>query len=133
MCKTIKKPIKVLTVNLHPIVAQGIRSVLTSDQRYIVDTVFNSDDCMKRVKESKSDIVLIDLDLSDISTIDLIGYLKKEAIKVVVMAELDPEDYVPAFSQGVSGFLPKNCSPQELLEAMHSVYYNHIYWSPGLN
>jgi len=133
MCKTSKKPIRVLTVNSHPIVAHGIRSVLASEQRYIVDSVFNGDDCLNKLKECKSDIVLIDLDLSDVSTIELIGYLKEEAIKVVVMAELGPKDYVPAFSRGVSGFLPKNCSPQELLEAMYNVYYNHIYLSPSLS
>ncbi|MEQ8175472.1 MAG: response regulator [Syntrophomonadaceae bacterium] len=94
---------------------------------------YNVNDCMKKISESKSDIVLIDLDLSDISTINLIGFLTEENIKVVIMAELDPKDYVPVFSQGVSGFLPKNCSPHELLEAMHDVYYNHIYLSPGLN
>lgn len=129
-----KRPIKVLTLNTHPITAQGIRSVLIADQQYDVEAVYNRNDCIKRIRESKSDIVLIDLDITNISAIsDLIEFLKKENIKVVVMAEFNPEDYVPVFSQGVSGFLPKNCSPHELLEAMHNVYYNQIYLSPGLN
>ncbi|MEN6391137.1 MAG: response regulator [Syntrophomonas sp.] len=133
MRETTKNPIKVLTVNTHPVTAQGIKSVLVTDQRYVVEAVYNVNDCMKKITEYQSDIVLIDLDLSDISTIDLIRFLTVKNIKVVIMAELDPKDYVPVFSQGVSGFLPKNCSPHELLEAMHNVYYNHIYLSPGLN
>lgn len=133
MRKTTQKPIKVLTVNMHPITAQGIRSVLATEQRYAVEAVYNGKECMNRIKEAKSDIVLLDLDLSEVSTIDLIGFLKKENIKVVILAELDLKDYVSAFSRGVSGFLPKNCSPQELLEAMHNVYYNQIYLSPGFN
>lgn len=133
MRETTKNPIKVLTVNTHPVTAQGIKSVLVTDQRYVVEAVYNVNDCMKKITEYQSDIVLIDLDLSDISTIDLIRFLTVKNIKVVIMAELDPKDYVPVFWQGVSGFLPKNCSPHELLEAMHNVYYNHIYLSPGLN
>ena len=130
------KPINVLTVHTHPIVAQGIRSILLADQRFAVEIVQNGNDCLKKMKEYKSDIVLIDLELKDIYIIDLIGHLKKEDlnVKVLILAELSHEAYIiPAFSKGVSGFLPKNCSADELLEAIDNVCNNQIYLSPDFN
>jgi DNA-binding NarL/FixJ family response regulator len=126
--------IKVLLAEDHQIVRNGIKNVLETEGRFqVVGEAANGKDALRLIDEGKfPDIVLADLNMPEMSGIELAQNLKKQQdrqnIKVVALTMLDNENYVfEAFRHGIQGYLLKNISTEELLFALSHVNQNNLY------
>ncbi len=76
------------------------------------------------IRESPPDIVLLDIDLPDMSGVDCLRYLKRERPElnvVILSASSDDEHLFSALQAGACGFLIKNVFPSRILIALREV------------
>ena len=127
---------RVLLVDDHSVVRDGIIRMLESRT---TDLSFgeaeNRHTALKLLREREWDVLVLDLTLADGSGLDVLRDLKKEKprLPVLVFTVHSDEHYARrAFKAGASGYVTKNCSPAELLDAIQRVHSGRKYVSPIL-
>jgi DNA-binding NarL/FixJ family response regulator len=118
--------IKIILAEDHNIVRNGIRSLLEKEKDFeVTGEAVNGKEVLALLeKEITADIVLADMNMPELSGIELIANLKQlvPSCKVIVLSALDHEKYVvQAFQTGANGYLLKSVSPDELIFAIRHV------------
>jgi two-component system, NarL family, nitrate/nitrite response regulator NarL len=129
--------IKVLVVDDHPMVLEGMRSMLVQiDFVTVSGTVSNAYAAMEHIKLTPPDIVITDINMPEISGIELTLKIKKEfpAVKVIAMSTFKERSYISQMIQnGAAGYLVKSASKEEIEEAILSVFEGKLYMSLDIN
>ncbi len=129
--------IKILVVDDHPMVLEGMRSMLIQiDFVTVAGTVSNAYAAMEHIKLTPPDIVITDINMPEISGIELTLKIKKEfpAIKIIAMSTFKERSYISQMIQnGAAGYLVKSASKEEIEEAILSVYEGKLYMSLDIN
>ncbi|MFM9907698.1 MAG: response regulator [Chitinophagaceae bacterium] len=129
--------IRVIIVDDHPMVLEGMRSMLAQiNFVFICGTAGNAYEAIELIKESSPDIVITDINMPEVSGIELALKIKKEfpAIKIIAMSTFKERSYISQMIQnGASGYLVKSASKEEIEEAILSVYEGKLYMSLSIN
>ena len=129
--------IKILVVDDHPMVLEGMRSMLAQISFVeISGTASNAYQAMEQINASAPDIVITDINMPEISGIELTLKIKKEfaAVKVIAMSTFKERSYISQMIQnGASGYLVKSASKEEIEEAILSVHEGKLYMSLDVN
>ncbi len=89
----------------------------------------------QRIRESKPDVVLMDINMPGISGIEAVAELKKEfpTVQVLMQTVFDEDDKIFAsICAGASGYILKNTPPTRLLEAIQEVYEGGAAFTPAI-
>jgi DNA-binding NarL/FixJ family response regulator len=129
--------IRVLIVDDHPVVHDGVASVLnrTSDIR-LVGSVQTADEVIPALERLSPDIALLDIRLSRTDGLSLVGTMidARPALRVIMFSAYDVDEYVfAAIRAGARGYLLKGAPGAELLAAIRKVHAGDSYLSPGLS
>ena len=105
-------------------VRRGINSLLSNhDDLNVVGEAENVDTALRCVEQLAPDVVLLDIRLPGESGLSLLGKLKTQTTKVLVLTSFDDEEHVlVALRGGASGFILKNASDEMLCEAIRIVH-----------
>ncbi|MDX1956394.1 MAG: response regulator transcription factor [Chitinophagaceae bacterium] len=129
--------INVLVVDDHPMVLEGMRSMLSQisfvNLKGTVQTAF---DAMAKLKLETVDIVITDINMPEVSGIELALKIRKEfpLVKVIAMSTFKERSYISQMIQnGASGYLVKSASREEIEEAILSVHEGKLYMSLDIN
>ena len=118
--------ISVLIVDDHPVVRQGIKTFLEAHGELAVKgTASNGEEAIQAVKELQPDVVLMDIVMPEMDGIEALGHIKSSSpnTRVIALTSFDQNDKVfPAIKAGADGYLLKDVSPNDLVEAIKSVY-----------
>jgi DNA-binding NarL/FixJ family response regulator len=129
--------IKVLVVDDHPMVLEGMRSMLKQiDFVELCGTAGNAYDAIENIKQTAPDIVITDINMPEISGIELALKIKNEfpLVKVIAMSTFKERSYIAQMIQnGASGYLVKSASKEEIEEAILSVHEGKLYMSLDIN
>jgi len=129
--------IKILVVDDHPMVLEGMRSMLVQiDFVTVGGTVSNAYAAIEHIKLTPPDIVITDINMPEISGIELTLKIKKEfpMVRVIAMSTFKERSYISQMIQnGASGYLVKSASKEEIEEAILSVYEGKLYMSLDIN
>jgi DNA-binding NarL/FixJ family response regulator len=128
--------IRVFIADDHPIVRQGLRRIVEADAGLTISGEAGDADSMLRSLESvATDIVLLDVSMPGSTFLDALRALREghPTIRVLVLS-VHPEDQwaVRALRAGASGYLTKDHSPDQLLDAIRRVYRGGKYVSATL-
>ncbi|SDC58716.1 response regulator [Niabella drilacis] len=129
--------LKVIVVDDHPMVIEGMRAML--QQILYVELCAAASDAfmaLEMVRKEQPDLVITDINLPEISGIELTARLKKEspAIKVIGMSTFNDRSYISQMIQsGADGFLVKSASKEEIERAISSVMDGQMYLSVDIN
>jgi DNA-binding NarL/FixJ family response regulator len=127
------KKIKVIIVDDHPVVIDGLRFLLKEEQDIELMATFNEGlPFIAFIENNKPDVVLLDITLPDISGIELCSKIKSldKKIKVLGLSNHDEHSIIAQMlRKGANGYLLKNASASELLEAIKEVYVKDVYFS----
>lgn len=118
--------IKVAITDDHPLLLEGLKNILGSSNT--IDVI----DCFKSVSEMNAglaeqavDILLLDINLVDTNSIELIKPLKKK-YKNLQIIMLSVHNELPVINstlaEGALGYIQKNASVSEILEGITTVY-----------
>jgi NarL family two-component system response regulator LiaR len=118
--------IHILIADDHAIVREGLRVLL--DAKPDMELVGEASDGVEAVLKARSlqpDVILLDLVMPRKDGIEAIGEIKEEnpEARILVLTSFAEDDKVfPAIKAGALGYLLKDSSPQELLQAIRDVH-----------
>ncbi len=127
--------IRVLVVDDHPVVRQGLVSCLARHQLQVVGEAANGRDALRRVRELSPDVVLMDLDMPHMSGLTAAELLRKEnpAVKVLVLSMHTHSEYVLRILQcGARGYILKDAPTEEMVKAIEAVHSGGTFFSSDI-
>ena len=117
--------ISVLLVDDHPVVRQGLRSMLETDVHLnIVAEAENGEDALRKVNECSPQVVLIDIHMPVMDGLTATRRIKEKFphTSVIVLTLYNNEQYViEAVKAGAAGYLLKNASREEISRTIREV------------
>jgi DNA-binding NarL/FixJ family response regulator len=129
--------IKVLVVDDHPMVLEGMKSMLLQIEcAEMIGTASNAYEALEKIKTTFPEIVITDINMPEISGIELTLKIRKEypSVKIIAMSTFKERSYISQMVQnGASGYLVKSASKKEIEEAILSVYEGKLYMSIDIN
>jgi DNA-binding NarL/FixJ family response regulator len=129
--------IKVIIVDDHPMVLEGMSAMLAQIEFVeIAGTAANGYEAMQHIKSAVPDIVITDINMPEVSGIELALKIKKEfpVVKIIAMSTFKERSYISQMIQnGAAGYLVKSASKEEIEEAILCVYEGKLYMSLDIN
>jgi Response regulator containing a CheY-like receiver domain and an HTH DNA-binding domain len=129
-----KKRIKLLLVDDHPVVRKGIASCLTQHEHLqIIGEAADGREALKKARELVPDIILMDIDMPHMNGLAVTDLLRKELpkIKVLILSMHSNTDFVLRIIQsGARGYVLKDAGTDELLKAIDSINNGEAFFSP---
>ncbi len=126
--------IKVLIVDDHTLVRDGIRALLSlvADIK-VVGEAANGREALEEVKKLVPDVVLMDLAMPILSGLEATRRIRKRfpGTKVLALTQYEDREYiVPTIEAGARGFVSKTAAFSELASAIQAVYQGGSFLSP---
>ena len=129
-------PIKILIADDHTIVRQGIKTMLEPKREFLlVGEARDGGEAVKKTQELCPDVVLMDLMMPKKSGMEAIAEIAATCKKtrILVLTSFSEEDNViTAIRAGAQGYILKDSSPQELVQAIKLVHKGELWLYPGL-
>ncbi len=130
------RPIRMLIVDDHAVVRQGLRMVLELQPEFqVVGEAGTGAQALALCWESRPDLVLLDLTLPDISGVEVARQLRQscpESRILVLSAVQDAAQVYKAVDAGVDGYVLKEITPSELAQAVRQVAGGQAYLHPHI-
>ena len=128
--------IRIFIVDDHPIVRAGLRRIAEDDRGITVTGEASSgDEALDALRGQVADVVLLDVSMPGAPFTETLRRLREThpTVRVLVLSA-HPEDQwaVRALRGGASGYLTKDHSPEQLLDAIRRVHRGGRYVSPTL-
>jgi DNA-binding NarL/FixJ family response regulator len=118
--------IRVLVVDDHAILRDGIRSILESQEDIIVvGEASNGEEAFEFVGKMTPDVVLMDISMPKTNGLEATRLIKERfpQVKVLILTQHDNREYIaPALAAGASGYVLKRSGRREMLNALRQVY-----------
>lgn len=115
-------PIRVLIVDDHAVVREGLRAFLElQDRMEVIGEARDGREAIEEAQRLRPDVILMDLVMPRLDGVAAMRELHEQvpAARVIVLTSfLDDERLVPALRAGAAGYLLKNVEPQELARAI---------------
>jgi DNA-binding NarL/FixJ family response regulator len=131
-----ERRIRLLIVDDHPIVRDGLRAVFESEAAFeVVGQAEDGADAVERATALGVDVVLMDLRMPRMGGVEAIRKLREAApdIRVLVLTTFDSDsDVLPAVEAGATGYLLKDAPRDELLRAVHAAYLGQAVLAPSV-
>jgi DNA-binding NarL/FixJ family response regulator len=126
--------IKVLVVDDHPIVREGICALLAVvGDIEVVGEAANGSEAVDMARELQPEVVLMDIAMPVMGGLEATRRICREfpKIRVLILTQYDDKEYVlPVIEAGASGFVSKAAASSELTMGIRSVYRGDSYLSP---
>jgi DNA-binding NarL/FixJ family response regulator len=125
--------IKVYIVEDHSVVVEGIRSLLQNEKEFdVIGYTDTAEGCLDFFRTRTADVILMDINLPDMSGIDLCKTIKKmyPGIMVLALSTFNQSIYISKMMEnGASGYLLKNSGRHEIIQGLRDVANGKTYLS----
>jgi DNA-binding NarL/FixJ family response regulator len=128
--------IRVLVVDDHPVVRQGLSAMLRWEPDLeIVGEAADGQEAVRLILEQRPDVVLLDLRLPGLSGVEVMRQVRAQApaVRFLVLTTYDTDMYIaPALAAGARGYLLKDATPDELMNGVRSVMQGRAALEPAV-
>ncbi len=129
-------PTKVLLVDDHAIIRQGLSSLLEKQPDIeVVGGVEDGRQAVDTVRKLAPDLVIMDISMPNLNGIDATRKIAEESsgVKIIALSIHSSRRFVAEMLKaGASGYILKDCLFDELMEAIKTVLRGEIYLSPRI-
>jgi DNA-binding NarL/FixJ family response regulator len=128
---------RLFIVDDHPLVVEGLKSLLSNHEEVnVVGTASDAFEAMEFLKNNSVDIAFLDINLPDVSGIELCKKIKDKfpAVKCIALTTFSERSYISRMIQnGAMGYLIKSSSKEEILDAIRQVEAGGYYMNANPN
>lgn len=126
---------RILIVDDHPLVAEGIEAILeTYDDLEIVGVLNNGQEAVTRVDELAPDVILLDLNMPGVSGLSATEMIleRRANTRILILSMHDSPEYIStALSHGARGYVLKDVPTEEIKDAIDAVMAGEEYLCTG--
>lgn len=116
--------ISILLADDHPMVREGLRSMLKADGMHVIGEASNGLECIEQVKVLQPDVVLMDIRMPDMDGIQALRAIKEANLptKIIIITTYKSTAYLlQALAAGADGFVLKDIARDKLLMIVREV------------
>jgi len=130
--------IKVLIADDHQLFIAGLRSILAENEEHkceIVGIAHNGDQVIQMLKETPTDLLILDLNMPEKDGLDVINVIRAQnkELRILALTVYDESKIVKsAFKSGVDGYILKNVGMDELWKAISEVMEGRTFLGKGV-
>ena len=128
--------IRLVIVDDHPVVRDGLRGMLESQPDFeVVGEGANGEEAVQLANSLKPEVMLMDLRMPLMDGVTALGQIKTSspAVQVLVLTTYDSDaDILPAIEAGAMGYLLKDTSREDLFSAIRATARGESVLSPGV-
>ena len=128
------EPIRVLVVDDHAVVRQGLRGLLELQEGIeVAGDAADGDQGVDAATRLRPDVVLMDLVMPALDGVAAMRLLRErlpETRVIVLTSFLDDDKLLPALRAGAAGYLLKNAEPQEVVRAVRAAHAGQTVIDP---
>jgi NarL family two-component system response regulator LiaR len=128
--------IRVLIADDHALVREGLRRLLISKAGLdVVGQAGNGREAVEQARQLQPDVILLDLVMPDMDGIQAIKHIKQDnpQARILMLTSFSGDRQVyDAVKAGAMGYLLKDSSPQDLVDAISRVYHGEISLQPDI-
>ena len=129
--------IKIILADDHQLIRDGIRSLIHDAKNIeVIGEASDGYELLEQLKVTSPDIIVLDVSMPRLSGIEATKKITEEfpTVKVLILSMFTSEEYIfNAIKAGARGYLPKNTSKKELLEAIYSINAGNEYFSDSIS
>ena len=129
--------IKLLLVDDHPIVLDGIKSHLSAQEEFlVVGDAADGQEAVRQARLLQPDIVLMDISMPHMNGLEAVTILRRKVprAKILVLTMHDNREYISQIVRsGARGYVLKDTSPAELVRAIKMVHDGEVFFSPAVS
>jgi DNA-binding NarL/FixJ family response regulator len=129
-------PIKILIVDDHEVVRNGISVMMGRQQDFAVaGEAQNGFEAVEKARYLHPDLILMDLRMPQMDGVAAMRKIREELpeMKFIVLTTYDNDEYIfDAIEAGAKGYLLKDASREELFQAVRAVYRGESLIEPGV-
>lgn len=128
--------IRIAIIDDHAIVRTGLKQFFSEQvDLKVVAEASTGREAVDIVRKAEVDVILMDLSMPDQSGVDALAAIRARApeLPVLILSGFPEEHYATTLlRQGASGYLNKDCDPEEIVKAIRTVYRGRKYITPGV-
>jgi DNA-binding NarL/FixJ family response regulator len=129
--------INIILTDDHQVVRDGLKSMLfAAPDIQIVAQASTGRELFEILRHNKADVLILDIELPDISGLEICSKVSIDypEMKILILSMYTGEEFIfKALAEGAKGYLPKNTSKDELVEAIRSIAKGKEYYSPMIS
>lgn len=126
MNNPVRRAIRILIVDDHPVVQAGLASMLaTHNEVEVMGAVSSGEEALSAVRRDMPDVLLLDLRMPGMNGIDVLHALRKmnAAARVIILTSFETDENIyQAIQAGASGYLLKDAAQHTMLDAIVTVH-----------
>jgi DNA-binding NarL/FixJ family response regulator len=131
-----QQAIRLLIVDDHPIVRDGLRGAFTGTAEFeVVGEAAHGAEAVTQATTLRPDVVLMDLRMPEMDGVEAIRRLQQQApsVRILVLTTFDTDsDVLPAIEAGATGYLLKDAPVDDLLRAVRSAARGESVLAPAV-
>jgi DNA-binding NarL/FixJ family response regulator len=129
--------IRLMLVDDHQLVRTGIANLLEGESGFeIIGEAAEAKELFELLKISQPDIAILDIALPGMSGIEITKKLHHDfpGIRILILSMHTSEEFIfNAINSGARGYLPKNTSRKELIEAIYAIHRGEEYFAESIS
>lgn len=129
--------IRLILVDDHQLVRTGIANLLAGETGFeIIGEAADAKDLFELLKKSQPDITILDIALPGLSGIEITKKLHNDypGIRILILSMHTSEEFIfNAINSGARGYLPKNTSRKELIEAIYAIHRGEEFFAESIS
>ncbi len=132
----VKKSIRILIADDHAIVRKGLKALLATEKDVtVIGEAENGAEAVEKAAALRPDVILMDIVMPEMDGIEATRRItaERQETRVLVLTSFAADDKVfPAVKAGALGYLLKDSSPEQLLEAIRQVHKGEPSLEPSI-
>ena len=127
---------RVLIADDHPLLRQGLKSLLEKEGFEVVGAAADGLEAVALAERLKPDVAVLDIAMPGLNGLDVARELHHQnLVKATVLLTMHTEDHyvLEALRAGVKGYVLKSQAPQSVSDAIHQAFRGGVYLSPGIS
>lgn len=131
------RQIRILLADDHTIVRQGLEKLLSEQPDFkVVGEAINGKIVVEQAEELRPDVIILDIAMPLLNGIEAAKRIRKilPACKILILSMYSHEHYIHQLLEvGVSGYLLKDSSGQDIIKAIRAAMKNETFLSPSIS